>query len=155
MKYEFFDSPIHNIGCRATVDIKKGEIVAKEPFFKITKQNNNFFAKDYLWNKNTLNFKDKGLFSLLINGLGNWCNHSYDNNLTLKNMDDKFILFIATKNIKKGDELFNNYGENWWKKRNNKKLIGENKRKPILSDKQSTSKMPFYKMNLFKNNHLI
>ena len=33
MKYEFFNSPIHNIGCRATVDIKMNETVAIETFF--------------------------------------------------------------------------------------------------------------------------
>ncbi len=118
MKYEFFNSPIHNIGCRATVDIKKNETVSIEAFF-ILRSLENF--KDYVWNG--LPFGINGY--LLINGLGAWSNHSDNENLKLK-IDDKekkFIKFIAIKDIKKGDELFNNYGVSWWKRRNEKKFL--------------------------------
>ena len=115
MKYEFFNSKIQGIGCRSTQDIKKGEIVGREPYFLISNDLYKDIFKDYVWNGNFVNLNN----SLLINGLGNWCNHSDNNNLNLKkDTDNKFILFIANKNIKKGEELFNNYGSNWWKNRN-------------------------------------
>ena len=37
MKYIFSKNTIHGIGCVATQDIKKGEIVGEEPYFFIYK----------------------------------------------------------------------------------------------------------------------
>ena len=56
---------------------------------------------------------------LLINGLGNYCNHSENNNIKpLINTEKPLITFIALHDIQKGDELFNNYGEAYFKYRN-------------------------------------
>jgi hypothetical protein len=98
-------SPVHGIGCIAIEDIKKGDIVAKEPYF-ISKKYYEFY--DYYWN---LEGKH-----VLINGLGNYCNHHDNNNVypILKVTEEPFITFIATQNIKKGEEIFNNYGKSWW-----------------------------------------
>tara|TARA_B110000008_G_scaffold278752_1_gene323467 strand:- start:718 stop:1143 length:426 start_codon:yes stop_codon:yes gene_type:complete len=127
MKYEFFNSPIHNIGCRATVDIKMNETVAIETFFIFnTKISKNYF-KEYVWKGSPFGING----NLLINGLGSWCNHSDNQNLKLI-MDDKekkFVKFIALKDIKKGEELFNNYGVNWWKNRNQNNVLFNNNKK--------------------------
>tara|TARA_Y100001970_G_C14041308_1_gene753887 strand:+ start:671 stop:1042 length:372 start_codon:yes stop_codon:yes gene_type:complete len=109
MKYDFFMSPVHGIGCVATEDIKKGDIVAKEPY-TITKVNYTEF-KDYYW--------DLEGKHVLINGLGNYCNHDNNNNIypILKITDEPFITFIAIRDINKGEELFNYYGKYWWSSR--------------------------------------
>ena len=35
MKYKFFQSPIHGLGCQAIEDIKKNEIINVEPMIKL------------------------------------------------------------------------------------------------------------------------
>ena len=116
MKYEFFNSPVHGIGCISTQDIKQGDIVAKEPYFAIPRHIKNYAKpvfKDYYWNIEST--------STLINGLGNYCNHSDNNNITplLKFTNEPYITFIALRDIKKGEELFNNYGPDYWTLRKN------------------------------------
>ena len=64
MKYIFFDSPVHGIGCKAVEFIKKGDIVAEEPYFifsnNIQKCAHPIFG-NYYWK-----IKDK---CLIINGI--------------------------------------------------------------------------------------
>lgn len=136
MKYEFFNSTIQGIGCIAKEDIVKGEVVSREPYFAIP----NYLYQDvflnYCWSGDIVNLKNL----VLINGLGFWCNHSDDNNLYLKkDKDNKFVLFIANKNIKKGEELFVTYGDNWWKSRNIQKKnlddVKENKKRKKIKKK--------------------
>ena len=46
-------------------------------------------------------------------------NHQNDNNITYKYNDKRTkLVFIAKKDIKKGEELFDNYGTSWFEKRN-------------------------------------
>jgi len=119
-------SPVHGIGCIATEDIKKGDIVGKEPYF-ISKKYHEFY--DYYWN---LEGKH-----VLINGLGKYCNHDDKNNVypILKVTEEPFITFIATQDIEEGEELFCNYGEKWW---NNMKK--REKEKEELSEIQEKNK---------------
>ena len=130
MKYDFFLSPIHGIGCKALVDIKKGDVVANEPYFICNIREKVF--KDYYWN-----IEGK---LVLINGLGKYCNHSLNNNIKpILNFKRKpFVQFVALCDIKKGEELFCNYGINYWKTRgknidvtDNQKYIMQNKQKNI------------------------
>lgn len=110
MKYEFFMSPIDGIGVRAVDNIKKGEVIAEEPYLIINGDEKSL--EQYKWFiSNTY---------ILINGLGNYANHSDDNNITITSNrnNEKFIVFKALKDIKKGEELFNNYGTlDWFKAR--------------------------------------
>ena len=121
MKYIFFNSPVHGIGCKATANIKKGEVVSYEPFCIYDENNrrdDNF--KDYVWSGGILNPKQSEK-QIIVNGLGFWCNDSNDYNLIYKHQkDSKYITFIANKFIKNGDELFVNYGSGWWENRGNK-----------------------------------
>ena len=132
-------SPIHGIGCIATEDIKKGDIVGKEPYF-ISKKYHEFY--DYYWN---LEGKH-----VLINGLGKYCNHDDNNNVypILKVTKEPFITFIATQDIEEGEELFCNYGKSWW---NNMKKRGKEKEKLIekLIEKEKNIKKI---NNVTKNN---
>ena len=41
-EYEFFNSPVHGIGCKSTQDIKEGDIVNKEPFFIVPRHIKNY-----------------------------------------------------------------------------------------------------------------
>ena len=55
----------------------------------------------------------------LVLGYGMVYNHQNNHNITYKYTDDKkFMVYKASKNIKSGNELFVNYGPNWWMKRN-------------------------------------
>lgn len=113
-KYIIRKSSTHGIGCFATRNINKNEIVGAEPYFVFTNGYLHTELEDYFWS-----FENK---KYIINGLGSYCNHSYDNNVTLlfndikQNM--KFIRVKAIKDIKKGEELFTNYGEIYWNSRN-------------------------------------
>ena len=68
MKYEFSTNTIHGIGCIATENIKKGDIVGKEPYFIVKSHDTHKELRDYYW-------KGPNQTHLLINGLGNYCNH--------------------------------------------------------------------------------
>mgnify|MGYP003336681002 CR=1 FL=1 len=117
MKYVFFNSPVHGIGCKAVEFIKKGDIVAEEPYF-IFSNNIQRCAHPIFGNYYWL-IKGK---CLIINGLGNYCNHSDNNNIEpIHDLDKPFICFKALKDIQIGDELFNNYGTKYWESRKNKK----------------------------------
>lgn len=117
MKYRFYQSPIHGLGCIANQDIKKGEIINEEPFFKFDGNLKHKVLKDYFWNYKG----DK----YIINGLGNYANHSYESNskpvFSQKIFSTRLIPFIALRDIKKDEEIFNNYGGGYWKSRNKQK----------------------------------
>lgn len=113
MKYRFNQSSIHGIGCFANQDIQKGEIINIEPFFRFQKGTTHAVLNDYFWNYNGEKY--------IINGLGNYANHSYENNcepvFSTEIFSTRMVPFIALMDIKKDDEIMNNYGESYWNKR--------------------------------------
>ena len=116
MKYEFSTNTIHGIGCIATENIKKGDIVGKEPYFIVKTNNLHKELRDYYW-------KGPRFTHLLINGLGSYGNHSNDHNMKplvkeAITQSASLITFIAIRDIQKGEELFNNYGPSYFKLRN-------------------------------------
>ena len=111
MKYEFFDSSVHGIGSRATVDIKKGDLVSEEPYFIIRSfagESIKYLFRKYTWTGRMIN---EPHCKLLVNGLGAWCNaNNSDPNIGASmNSDGNKMCFHALKDIKKGDEYFLNY----------------------------------------------
>tara|TARA_B100000424_G_C22818286_1_gene437848 strand:+ start:88 stop:450 length:363 start_codon:yes stop_codon:yes gene_type:complete len=120
MKYEYFDSPIHGYGSRATEDISKNEIVAKEPFINLDNdRNKNICVKNYYWSRTKLKTKTE----ILILGLGCMANHSFNPNINLRLSEcKKYVIFYALKDISKDEELFLNYGRVWWRKKGIKPL---------------------------------
>ena len=123
MKYRFYQSPIHGLGCIANRDIKKGEIINEEPFFKFGRNASFTVLNDYFWNYKG----DK----YLINGLGSYANHSNENNckpvFSQNVFSTRLIPFIALKDIKKDEEILANYGEAYWKSRNKQKGTDKDK----------------------------
>tara|TARA_Y200000002_G_scaffold377872_1_gene384221 strand:- start:542 stop:991 length:450 start_codon:yes stop_codon:yes gene_type:complete len=145
MKYIFSQNTIHGIGCIAVEDIKKGDIVAEEPYFIVKKSTQEEY-NDYYWN-------GPHKTNVLINGLGNYCNHSQNHNIRpIINTNKPLISFKAVRDIKKGEELFNNYGPNYFKSRNmqiigdNQTAIQENKSKISALIKKNTHNKPAFLM---------
>jgi len=115
MKYKFFQSPIHGLGCQAIEDIKKNEIINVEPMIKLDgntlgiKSN----VRNYVWAS-----KIKKNIVYLINGLGSYCNHSNESNMIVEMKEEEMMCeYKARRDIKKGEELCVNYGVNWFKVR--------------------------------------
>ena len=113
MKYRFNQSSIHGIGCFANQDIQKGEIISTEPYFRFQKGTTHAVLNDYFWNYNGENY--------IINGVGCYSNHSYENNcepvFSTEIFSTRMVPFIALRDIKKDDEIMNNYGESYWNSR--------------------------------------
>lgn len=114
-------SKIHGWGVFAKQNIKKGQVIESCLFLKT--------EKEYFKNSKNIRayiFQYYGCHALVL-GNGSLYNHHDPSNtkyITNKKMN-KFI-FIAKNDIKRGDEIFIPYGEEWWKRR---------KKKPILTKK--------------------
>ncbi|MGC6484565.1 MAG: SET domain-containing protein [Candidatus Puniceispirillales bacterium] len=109
------DSPIHGQGVFALVDIKKGEVIERCPYIVID--------DDDLQEENRLNdylftSPDASTDYLVVMGYGMMYNHDDNANSEWEiDQDNRFVRFTATRDIKKGDEIFQNYGEEYWKTR--------------------------------------
>ena len=100
-------------GVFSNKDFKKGEIVEICPLISDKKENiNKSIIKDYTF-KNK--FKDE---EVIVFGLCSLYNHS-DNNNIYHDQDGKGnMVYKAVRDIKKGEELYVNYGSNYWNSRN-------------------------------------
>ena len=109
------DSPIHGQGVFAVTDIKKGELIERCPYIVID--------DDDLQDENRLNdylftSPDVSTDYLVVMGYGMMYNHSDDANAEWEiDSDNRFVRFSAARDIKKGEEIFQNYGEEYWKTR--------------------------------------
>ena len=109
------DSPVHGQGVFAAVDIAKGEVVERCPYIVID--------DDDLQDENRLNdylftSPDAATDYLVVMGLGMMYNHSNDANSEWEiDADNRFVRFTAVRDIKAGEEIFQNYGEEYWKTR--------------------------------------
>lgn len=95
-------------GLYATRNFKKGEIIEISPVVIVEKSDVHTIEATVLnlyvfeWNKNT---------SALALGNGSLFNHSRRSNVSYMNsFRTKEIVFVTTKNIKKGQQLFIDYG---------------------------------------------
>lgn len=80
------------------------------PVLKIKFENlRNKFKKIKIWCYDW-NEKNSGL----SNGFGPLYNHSFNPNVTMKYLKNKYFKFTTTKDIAKNEELFINYGSTWW-----------------------------------------
>ena len=98
-------------GVFATKDYKKNDIIEICP--TITEETSKFqgILKDYI-------FKYDDKISLLAFGFCSMYNHSDNYNALWTVLSKDQMKFYATKDIKKGEEIFTSYGENYWKTRN-------------------------------------
>lgn len=115
IKITVADSPVHGQGVFALVDIKKGEVIERCPYIVID--------DDDLQDENRLNdylftSPDASTDYLVVMGYGMMYNHHDKANSEWEiDEDNRFVRFTAMRNIKKGEEIFQNYGEEYWKTR--------------------------------------
>ena len=99
-------------GVFAEKDFKKGEVIEVCPL--ITDYKKNFASskiKDY-----TFKSKFKPDQEVIVFGMCSMYNHSNDFNV-LHNQDPENMIYTAARDIKKGEELYVNYGYNYWNSR--------------------------------------
>ncbi len=109
------DSPIHGQGVFAAVDIKKGEVIERCPYLVIDDDD---LADENRLNDYLFTSPDVATDYLVIMGYGMMYNHDSDANAEWEIDDDnRFVKFSAAKDIKAGDEIFQDYGEEYWKTR--------------------------------------
>ena len=110
-----FSDKIKSRGLFATRDIKKGEIIETCP---------SLLDKDSNWGKTVANdyvFEYNNTDSALVLGYCSMLNHSDNPNIDYE-FKDKDLVLTANRNINKGEELFNSYGDHWWESRDYKKI---------------------------------
>ncbi len=108
------DSLIPNAGrgVFANKDFKKGEIVEVCPLISDKDENiKNSVVKNYTF-KNK--FKDE---EVLVFGLCSMYNHSDNNNIEHDQDGKGNMIYTAGRDIKKGEELYVNYGQKYWSSR--------------------------------------
>ena len=99
-------------GVFAEKDFKKGEVIEVCPLLTDYKKNfANSIIKDY-----TFKSKFKPDQEVIVFGMCSMYNHS-DNFNVAHNQDPENMIFRASRDIKKGEELYVNYGENYWNSR--------------------------------------
>jgi SET domain-containing protein len=101
-------SPVHGYGVFAQKDIKRGELV--EQCCCLVFDSKEECLIDYAF--------AFGRKSTVLTGFGCLYNHSDDHNLNHElDMQNRIMTFKARRAIKKGEELFVNYGKYWFRSR--------------------------------------
>ena len=99
-------------GVFAEKDFKKDEVIEVCPLLTDYKKNFvNSKIKDY-----TFKSKFKPDQEVIVFGMCSMYNHS-DNFNVAHNQDPENMIFTAARDIKKGEELYVNYGSNYWNSR--------------------------------------
>ena len=115
-------SPIHRYGVFAKNDIKEGTIIEETPFLFLNTQDFSPEAviNDYLFDSGNTNI------DILPLGCGGIYNHSDNENTTYFHYEKKEIMvIIAVRDIKKDEEIFLNYGSEWFHHRKTLKMIDD------------------------------
>lgn len=102
-------------GVFANKNYKKGEIVETSPYIILDKNtiNTENLIQDYVFDHLTDSSK-----KILVFGYGSMYNHSTNYNIDYEpDINNQCMIYIANKDIIKGNELFINYGEDYWNSR--------------------------------------
>ena len=106
-------SPVHGQGVFATRAIAKGQIIERCPYIVIDDDDlaEANRLQDYLFTS-----PDQPGDYLCVLGYGMMYNHSYTPNAEWEIDDDdiQFVRFTALQPISDGEEIFQNYGEEYW-----------------------------------------
>jgi SET domain-containing protein len=95
-------------GVFANQDYKKGEVIEVCPCIKSKTDDIKGEIRNYL-------FKMNETESLLALGYCSMYNHSDNPSAIWEILNENQLQMKATRNIKKGDEIFTTYGEDYWK----------------------------------------
>lgn len=119
-KIEVKKSKLHGFGVFAKANIKSGEILEQCCYVVFNKswEQTPKELKDYIF---YFGRKYKRNESVIVLGFGSIFNHKGDSSATwyVKKKRGMFE-FVAIKDIKKGEEIFVNYGEEYWDGRKTK-----------------------------------
>jgi len=109
-------SPVHGQGVFATREIAEGEIIEQCPYIVIDDDDlaEANRLQDYLFTS-----PDQPGDYLCVLGYGMMYNHSNEPNAEWEIDEDdiQFVRFTALKPISYGEEIFQNYGDEYWKTR--------------------------------------
>ena len=107
-------------GVYALKDFKIGDVIEACPYLleKDSTTIDDSVISDYVFN-----YVNDETQRIIVLGLCSMYNHSDNNNVIYKQITNPDnMVYIAQRNITKGDELFINYGENYWDTRHKEKL---------------------------------
>ena len=115
-KYQIKDSKKHGLGVFAKQDFKSGDIIERCPYIVIDDEDlqEENRLNDYLFTS-----PDCPTDYLVMMGVGMLFNHACPGNCEweIDSTDNRFVLFKATCEIKSGNEIFHDYGEEYWQTR--------------------------------------
>lgn len=127
-KVKIQKSPVHNQGVFANVDILEDEIIEVAPLLQLgwrTQYHNDPVIKKYIWSNVSCNCNDCKMNSPIAYiplGYAALYNHSDTPNVSMTvNWTEQTVTFKANKTILANEELFINYGKDYWKSRENDK----------------------------------
>ena len=116
MKIVVGESPVHGLGVFAAVDLSAGETLERCAYIVID--------DDDLQEENRLNdymftSPDAPTDYLVVMGCGMLYNHSDNANAgwEVDETDNRFLRFYADRDIKAGEEIFHDYGSEYWSTR--------------------------------------
>ena len=116
MKIIVKESPVHGLGVFAAVDLAAGDTLERCTYIVID--------DDDLQEENRLNdylftSPDSVTDYLVVMGCGMLYNHSDKANASweVDETDNRFLRFYADRDIKAGEEIFHDYGSEYWSTR--------------------------------------
>ena len=116
MKIEIKESLIHGLGVFATQDLAAGETLERCPYIVIDDDDLQEVNRlnDYLFTS-----PDAPTDYLVVMGCGMLYNHRDPANAKweVDEDDNRFLRFYAASDIKAGEEIFHDYGEEYWSTR--------------------------------------
>ena len=113
MKITVKNSPTHGLGVFATQDVAAGETLERCAYIVIDDDDLQEVNRlnDYLFTS-----PDDPNDYLVVMGCGMLYNHGVPANAKweVDEIDNRFLRFYADRDIKAGEELFHDYGEEYW-----------------------------------------
>lgn len=104
-------SPLHGYGVFANQHIKAGEIIEECYALTVTAEEDAPSLSNYLFSTHTSDWR-------LLLGFGSIYNHARDFSATISYDETRGVtIFHASKSIRRGEEIFIDYGEEWFSSR--------------------------------------
>jgi len=117
MKVEIRHAKGMGLGVFAIKNIKEGELIERCPVIRIPKDQFDIIKcsmlNDYMYVAES-NGVEAGKLCL---GYGSLYNHSDNPNIEWRGVNARYMDFHTVRNIKKGEQLFIHYGDDYWTER--------------------------------------